>query len=213
MYNMFSAPPRPSVPVEQMARPIPLISRDTQTASGIQERYVRPQHGPAGLPDSRIICPRCKGEHWFIDVISLLNPLYNDPPSVNMLESRMTCLACGGDVWNVDLLTRDYPFRPYPPTAVPKVNVAEGRTPLWGQRTYTERVHHIGHMDNVTPQVHGMVNTPESGYGSGVPPPDMMGLRHRTERPLPGATLGAVGQLPSRSVSRQLRFGGPRSGE
>lgn len=93
----------------------PNSSIGTQTNSGVLVNYLRPLHGSAGLPDSRIMCPVCGREEWHVDIITKDNAIIPAPQPHGVLDSRLTCRHCKSSVWQTELLTETYPYIYVPP--------------------------------------------------------------------------------------------------
>lgn len=148
-------------------REYPLTSEGTQTTSGVKPMFVKPNQGPAGMPDARVQCPACFDDRWYIDIITEHNPFADD--AVSVLDSRMKCLTCSGSVWQVDLFTTKNatstttPLNPPRIHRIDRVMTPSTRVPPQSGQMIPQRVHarpFTGNMGSAR-------QTPESGYGSG----------------------------------------------
>lgn len=140
------------------------VSTSSQTNSGVLPNYLRPLKGMAGHPDSRILCPICGREEWYVDIITKDNAIIPAPQPHGLLDSRLTCKYCKSDIWQAELLTDTYPYIYVPPTPL--------GNPEWMQ---CNMPNHPPNVNNpfVTPQ-HNNVETasPDSGVQCGLPTPD-----------------------------------------
>lgn len=198
-YGRFNTPrvmgstPGPFMGTAPAARHV--VDQHSQTLSGLKQNFVRPHAGPAGVPDSRIICPNCQCDKWYIDMVTQQNPL---GPTMSVMESRMTCLVCNGDVWQVDVLASSRRVRGSAAQVRPRaMDIEKIVTPS----IYTPQMQHGNTMAR-----QGAVSTPESGYSSSATPPSgnpWRVVRPRVRNPAPTEADLRVRQG---RVARQLAY-------
>lgn len=181
----------------------PGINEETQTASGVKPMFLKPQSGPAGLPDARVQCPQCLDDRWYVDIVTENNPCIDDPISV--LDSRMKCLTCAGDVWQVDLFTTRDASRTRTPISPPQIHrIDRVVTPSRGSPSYGQEPPQVV----VRPYSGGNPDrrTPDSGYGSRSATPRQRS-GDRVSTPAPGGTYMSAAEWVRRSRAiRRLMF-------
>lgn len=139
-------------------------SSSTQTSSGVLQNYLRPLHGPAGHPDSRIMCPACGREEWHVDIITKDNAIIPAPQPHGLLDARLTCKRCKHEIWQAELLTETYPYI-YVPPVVP-------RDASWTNYDMPSHPPHVN-MDFSTPCNNGVETvSPDSGVQCSVLTPN-----------------------------------------
>lgn len=206
-YGRFSVPRNMGAAQEHYMGAAPPVrhvaDQCSQTGSGLKQNYVRPHAGPAGVPDSRIICPNCQCDKWYIDMVTQQNP---SAPTLSVMESRMTCLVCNGDVWQVDVLTGTRRTRGTAAQVPPRaMDIEKIVTPS----IYSQQGRHRApgrHMSSTTMAGRSMDSTPESGYSSGATPPSDDTWRVARPRPRNPVPHGIDQRMRPSRVARQLAY-------